>query len=141
MESSGVPGTAALLSKAGKEHWIVCQCIFTTWEEQQRFRQMIVNAVMAADIADKELQARRKDRLDVAFQTKGSSNSVAEDDSSSHIRDRKATIVLEYIIQASDVAHCMQHWLTYQKFNRRLFEERYLAWLKSWSNEGGKHCC
>jgi 3'5'-cyclic nucleotide phosphodiesterase/Adenylate and Guanylate cyclase catalytic domain len=111
------------------------QCIFTTREEQQRFRQMIVNAVMATDIADKELQARRKERWDMAFQTKGSSKGVAEDDSLSQVSDRKATIVLEYIIQASDVAHCMQHWLTYQKFNRRLFEERYLAWLKSCSND------
>jgi hypothetical protein len=46
------------------------------------------------------------------------------------LTDRKATIVFEYIIQASDVIHSMQHWLTYQKFNSRLFEERFAAWLK-----------
>jgi hypothetical protein len=44
--------------------------------------------------------------------------------------NRRATIVYEYIIQASDVCHTMQHWHTYQKFNHRLFEERYLAWLR-----------
>ena len=48
--------------------------------------------------------------------------------------DRKATIVFEYIIQASDVSHCMQHWQTYLKFNRRLFQERYLAYVKGISN-------
>jgi hypothetical protein len=49
--------------------------------------------------------------------------------------DRKATIVFEHIIQASDVSHCMQHWHTYQKFNTRLFEERYVAYLKGVSGE------
>lgn len=29
----------------------------------------------------------------------------------------------------------MQHWLTYQKFNARLFEERYLAWVKGHAGE------
>jgi hypothetical protein len=43
--------------------------------------------------------------------------------------DRKATIVFEYIIQASDVAHTMQHWHVYQKWNKRLFDERYTAYL------------
>ena len=33
------------------------------------------------------------------------------------------------IIQASDVAHCMQHWAVYQKYNRRLFEEQYRAFI------------
>jgi hypothetical protein len=29
----------------------------------------------------------------------------------------------------------MQHWLTYQKFNARLFEERYMAWLQGVAGE------
>jgi hypothetical protein len=33
--------------------------------------------------------------------------------------------VYAYILQASDVAHTMQHWHTYRKWNERLFEERY----------------
>jgi hypothetical protein len=43
--------------------------------------------------------------------------------------DRKATIVFEYIIQASDVAHTMQHWKVYTLWNEKLFEERYKAYL------------
>ena len=43
--------------------------------------------------------------------------------------NRKATIVIEHIIQASDVAHTMQHWHVYSKWNARLFEEMYLAYL------------
>ena len=42
---------------------------------------------------------------------------------------RKATIVLEHLIQASDVAHTMQHWHVYIKWNERLFEELYKAYL------------
>jgi hypothetical protein len=34
---------------------------------------------------------------------------------------------MEHIMQASDVAHTMQHWHIYQKWNRRLFEEMYAA--------------
>jgi hypothetical protein len=105
------------------------KCLFSSNHEQDRFRQMIVNAVMATDIADMELQAQRKRRWDIAFCDK-------ENLAVSKIEtDRRATIVYEYIIQASDVSHCMQHWLTYQKFNARLFEERYLAWLRGVAGE------
>jgi hypothetical protein len=41
--------------------------------------------------------------------------------------DLKATIVIEHIIQASDVSHTMQHWHIYRKWNKRLIKEMYLA--------------
>ena len=34
---------------------------------------------------------------------------------------------IEHIIQASDVSHTMQHWHIYRKWNKKLFEELYLA--------------
>jgi hypothetical protein len=43
--------------------------------------------------------------------------------------DRKATIVIEHLIQASDVSHTMQHWHIYRKWNARLFEELYRAFV------------
>jgi 3'5'-cyclic nucleotide phosphodiesterase len=106
-------------------------CIGCGDPELRRFRQMIVNATLATDIADKELQTWRKTRWSAAF------SNDSEDQESEHwlVNDRKATIVFEYIIQAADVSHCMQHWLTYQKFNARLFEERYLAWLQGVAGE------
>jgi class 3 adenylate cyclase len=100
------------------------ECIFSTPHEESRFRELIVDAVMATDIADKELGELRKSRWEKAFSVECSSHSAKMD------MDRKATIVFEHIIQASDVSHCMQHWHTYQKFNSRLFEERYLAYRK-----------
>jgi class 3 adenylate cyclase len=96
-------------------------CIFSSDFEQKRFRELIVDAVLATDIADGELGLLRKSRWEQAFQAKASTDVEAID------LDRKATIVFEHIIQASDVCHCMQHWHTYQKFNSRLFEERYVA--------------
>lgn len=95
-------------------------CIYTTPAELRRFRQLLVNAVLATDIADKELAGKRKNRWSEVFPTQGGSsdapteaaletNNQRTTESKSMI-DRKATIVFEYIIQASDVAHCMQHW-------------------------------
>jgi len=49
--------------------------------------------------------------------------------------NRKATVLFEYIIQASDVAHTMQHWQIYQNWNRKLFEEMFQAYLKGESDE------
>jgi hypothetical protein len=44
--------------------------------------------------------------------------------------NRKATIVIEHVIQALDVAHTMQHWNIYKKLNERLFLEMHLAHKK-----------
>jgi hypothetical protein len=105
-------------------------CIYASECEMKRFRELIIDAVLATDIADKELQTLRKNRWADAFDE----NLTTGVDGSLEM-DRKATIVVEHIIQASDVSHCMQHWLTYQKFNARLFEERYVAYLKGMSGE------
>jgi hypothetical protein len=43
--------------------------------------------------------------------------------------NRKATIVVEHLIQASDVAHTMQHWHVFVQWNERLFQEMYKAYL------------
>ena len=106
-------------------------CIYATEEELTHFRQLVVNAVMATDIADVSLKRAREQRWEATFMPDDvpemAVNPGHEEKQSD--RDRKATIVFEYIIQASDVCHTMQHWHTYQKFNKRLFEERYVAWL------------
>jgi hypothetical protein len=93
-------------------------CIYSNSTEMLRFRQLIVNTVMATDIFDKELQALRRNRWDKAF-------SVQSDSWAPDSVNRKATIVIEHLIQASDVAHTMQHWQIYQKWNERLFNEMY----------------
>lgn len=103
------------------------RCIFSTADERARFRQLIVNAVIATDIADKDLKAKREARWDSAF---AGAVVCADTDMGRLDMDRRATVIFEYIIQASDISHCMQHWHTYQRFNARLFEERYVAWIE-----------
>ena len=92
--------------------------IYQTTEEKRRFRQLVVNAVMATDIVDKELKTLRNARWAKAFQL-----SAVQEESPKDAIDRKATIVIEHLIQASDVAHTMQHWHVFRKWNERLFEE------------------
>lgn len=69
--------------------------------------------MLATDIFDKQLNDLRKRRWNRAF----------SGDETTVDHDLRATIVLEHIIQASDVSHTMQHWHTYRKWNERLFAE------------------
>lgn len=109
--------------------------IYATKEEFWRFRQLVVNTVMATDIMDKELSVQRKARWNKAF-AEGSGDSQIENNSDDeHAINRKATIVIEHIIQASDVAHTMQHWHIYRKWNARLFEEMYAAFKAGRGND------
>jgi 3'5'-cyclic nucleotide phosphodiesterase len=97
--------------------------IYTTHDELLRFRQIIVNAVMATDIVDKNLKLLRNLRWDRAFSTSLTMALHGHRD----MMDRKATIVIEHLIQASDVAHTMQHWHVYRKWNELFFLECYQA--------------
>jgi hypothetical protein len=89
--------------------------LYTTEDEAIRFRQLVVNSVMATDIMDKDLKTLRNSRWEKAF-----SDRLEDADD---VIDRKATIVIEHLIQASDVAHTMQHWHVYRQWNERLFME------------------
>eukprot|EP00980_Cylindrotheca_fusiformis_P020165 scaffold7242_cov137-Cylindrotheca_fusiformis.AAC.1 len=105
-------------------------CIYQTEADLRRFRQLVVNAVMATDIVDKELQALRKNRWEAAFSNaspptpSGFGSRQGQED----YDDRKATIVIEHLIQASDVSHTMQHWHIYKDWNKRFFMECYRAY-------------
>jgi CheY-like chemotaxis protein len=90
--------------------------LFATRADLLRFRQVIVNNVLATDIFDKELNDLRKNRWDRAF----------GDDEVDH--NLRATIVIEHIMQASDVSHTMQHWDVYRKWNYKLFVEMRTAY-------------
>jgi class 3 adenylate cyclase len=104
--------------------------IFSTDDERKRFRQLVVNSVMATDIMDKDLKTLRNNRWEEAF-----SDGVCDHkESKENAVDRKATIVIEHLIQASDVSHTMQHWHIYRKWNARLFEEMYRAYVEGRSD-------
>ena len=76
---------------------------------------------MATDIMDKDLKALRNARWETAFSEQPAP--MCQDNI-----NRKATIVIEHLIQASDVSHTMQHWHVYRKWNERLFAEMYKAY-------------
>ena len=92
-----------------------------------------VTVVMATDIMDKDLGAARKARWAKAF-AEGEEDEVEEKGSPIAI-NRKATIVLEHLMQASDVAHTMQHWHVFKKWNERLFCELYQGYLDGRSDK------
>ncbi|GKY99150.1 hypothetical protein MPSEU_000870500 [Mayamaea pseudoterrestris] len=98
------------------------KAIYSNDAELRRFRELVVNSVMATDIVDKELKILRNKRWENAFSEQVSHESPKE------ASDRKATIVIEHLIQASDVSHTMQHWHIYRKWNERFFFECFRAW-------------
>lgn len=97
-------------------------CIYSNDSEFQRFRQLIVNLIIATDIFDKQLNEQRAKRWKMAFKKTSKYSDALEE------TNRKATIVVEYLIQASDIAHTMQHWNIYKKWNERLFKEMWIAY-------------
>jgi 3'5'-cyclic nucleotide phosphodiesterase len=96
------------------------KCIYVNQEEFHRFRQLVVNGVIATDIVDKDLKARRNNRWDTAFDP----SQVA----GMRGKTLKATIIIEHLIQASDVAHTMQHWTVYRRWNEKFYRECYKAY-------------
>ncbi|CAB9522519.1 Receptor-type guanylate cyclase gcy [Seminavis robusta] len=108
-------------------------------QEVSRFRALVVNSVMATDLGDKVLKELRNGRWEKAFCNSGTDTSTTEtisgeEESQSPVPktldavNRKATIVIEHLIQAADVAHMSQHWMIYRKWNERLFREIYKAY-------------
>jgi len=98
-----------------------------------RLRQLVINGVMATDLGDKELKTLRNGRWYKAFQQ---SEQEAAPSPESNVEDvnRKATIVIEHLIQAADVSHTMQHWDIYREWNSKLFSEMYLAYRQGRSD-------
>ena len=96
--------------------------IFTNSREMMRFRQLLMNTVLATDIADKERSAAGKIRWQKAFHP-SNENVLDVSETQENIRSLKATLVFEQIMQASDVSHTMQHWHTFKKWNKRLYSE------------------
>ena len=84
--------------------------IFSTEEEYLHFRQLVVNSVMATDVMDKDLTAMRNAKWKKAFPKEGQMDRSVSSESVRDNVNRKATIVIEHFIQASDVSHTMQHW-------------------------------
>jgi 3'5'-cyclic nucleotide phosphodiesterase len=120
--------------------------IYTTEDEFKRFRQLVVNIVLATDIMDQDLGALRKARWNKAFAAAEAAASApssisassgtatlataTNSDNGQEDINRKATIVIEHLMQASDVSHTMQHWHVYRKWNQKLYDEMHQAFIE-----------
>ena len=100
--------------------------IYSNPTEMVQFRQLVVNCVMATDIVDKNLKELRNARWERAFapSSAGAGKDLEND-------NRRATIVIEHLLQASDVSHTMQHWHVFLKWNEMLFQEMYVLLASS----------
>jgi hypothetical protein len=70
----------------------VQKCIFINVSELKRFRQLVVNFVMATDIFDSKMKELRNTRWEKAFHMESTT------DGRQDTFDYRATIVLEYIV-------------------------------------------
>lgn len=105
-------------------------CIYTNKHEFRRFRQLLVNAILATDLYDKGAQERRDARWEAAFEKESDDLDRRGSNHQNHLRnDNRATVLFEHIVIAADWAHTIQHWQTYRKFHERLFSERLTAFL------------
>ena len=91
------------------------KAIFGSHEELKRFRQLVVNIILATDIFDKDMKAIRETRWDKAFHQYNEKPEGPADDSKSvstastsksgaglsTVINLKATVVIEHLIQAS----------------------------------------
>ncbi|KAL7539889.1 hypothetical protein ACHAXR_009680 [Thalassiosira sp. AJA248-18] len=110
-------------------------CMFENVCDENRFRQLLINLLIATDIADKERMKKEERRWERAFACPSGTSSSWEEVWRGRSEaalvsldvSLKATVVLEQIMLASDVAHTMQHWLTFVKWNERLYKELWAA--------------
>ena len=105
-------------------------CIYTNETELCRFRQIVVNTVLATDCEDHDLMSFRKIRFDKCFggTLDGKVATIGTPTSSKEDLDRKATLALEMILSTADIFHATQNWHLYQKWNERHFQEKYAAY-------------
>jgi hypothetical protein len=94
--------------------------IFSDETEALRFRQILVNCIMGTNFMDEDLLNLRKKRWARAFLQSRNENSADD-------RNRRATILLELLMQASDVFHATSTWPLYQKWSERQFLQVYKA--------------
>jgi 3'5'-cyclic nucleotide phosphodiesterase len=106
------------------EYADLLNCVCHDNADRIRFRQIVVNVVLATDLFDQDMKAIRQSRWDKSF------NRQHEGAWSQSDSNRRSTIVLDLIIQSSDVSHTMQHFTVYKKWNMRLLAEMHKAYRK-----------
>lgn len=86
---------------------------------QSCFRSLLTNA-LATDITCTQMRSVQEDRFSLIFHE---SRSCPPEE----LAGRKLVVLLDLVMQASDISHTMQHWDTYIKWNKCLLRESYTA--------------
>jgi len=111
-------------------------CIFPSRKEFIRFRKMVINIVMSTDIADANLRAFRERKWEKAFGGPSMHQTMeARVEQSKEDRNRKATVMMDLIMMASDISHTMQPFKVYCEWNERLFREMRSAYREGRSEK------
>jgi len=99
--------------------------IYTVPDEFRRFQQWMIHSTLATDTEDEQLCTLRIERWTRAFPE---APDHLDPKSAFAARCRKATAIVELLLQAAHMAHMMQHWQLYGKWNERLFDEHCRAY-------------
>ena len=108
--------------------------IFRKPSDIKEFRNLVVNSVMATDLQDSELKISQDARWKELFEDRiypSDDNAIAAECSmpeknykrEEFNHNRRAMLIIEFIIQASVISEYMQHWKIYEKKRRRHFTE------------------
>lgn len=109
-------------------------CIWSNDLEKHRFKQLLIHMIIATDIADRVRMQKEKKRWNIAFCDIESWEKEWREKDGDELANLdvsfRATAVLEQLMLASDISHTMQHWITYVKWNERLFKEQMTAYIE-----------
>jgi class 3 adenylate cyclase len=100
--------------------------IASTQDELNRFRELVVSLVLASDISESFPTRLSTVRREASFPC--STPTVTD-------RQCQKVAVATYLMQASAIAHTMQHWHVFRKWNHRLFSEVYRAYVDGPSDD------
>lgn len=101
--------------------------IYCDASEKRRFRQVLVNSIIATDFLDPKMQQHRETNWNKAFAEKSKSKRRNHLDASEK-RNLQITGIIECTMQFADSSHRGQPYVTYLKWNERHFEEQLKAY-------------
>jgi hypothetical protein len=115
------------------------RCLFNVQEEIYGFRHLLVKCVMATDICDKESAACRARRWEQVFSQSKILNDDHHNVTVEEVASQKAWLIVEHLIQVSDVSHTLQHFNVFLKWNKLLFKETFLLYKTGRSGNDPSH--
>jgi class 3 adenylate cyclase len=101
--------------------------IYSDTSEKRRFRQVLVNSVIATDDLDSKMEQHRDNNWNKVFVEKVKSKRRNYMDADEK-RNLQMTSIIERVMQVADSSYRGQSYRTYTKWNERLFEEALKAY-------------